>query len=101
MAKKKSFLAEDRPLYTGWNIACPFQTGGRKIRPLNASVRCTDEGKNGWPAHCMSCGWNPDVQREGLTKMVGAKQADILMEQSKRLAEKNRAKINAGEYKYV
>ena len=97
--KKKSAVPDDL-LYKGFTMACPYRTNGKNIKPINAPVRCKDDLK-GWPSHCNSCGWKPEVTLQRLTKMVGKKAALKLVAQSEELARKTRQEINDGKYEYV
>ena len=101
MTKKKA--VPDDVLFRNFNVACPYKTGGRHIRAINACVRCKDDKtdpKHGYPSHCSRCGWNPQVTLARLTKMVGERQANKLMAQSEELAAVTRQKINNGDYPY-
>lgn len=101
MAKKR--IVPDDVLFRNFNVACPFKTGGKRIRAINACVRCKDDNldkKNGYPSHCKNCGWNPEITRQRLTKMVGEFNARKLMAQSEELAIKTRREINEGKYSY-
>ena len=95
MAKKKSFLVDDPPLNTDFDIGCPFVTP-KGVPALNAPVRCKEARK-----HCERCGWNPQVQRERLVAMVGEKKTVELLEQSAKLKEITDREIAEGKYKYV
>ena len=102
MASKKRAVPDD-VLYRNFTMGCPYKTNGKKIRAINACVRCkedTIDKKHGYPSHCKICGWNPACQRERLTKMVGEFQANKLMAQSEELAAVTRQRINNGDYPY-
>ena len=98
MARKKSAVPDDL-LYKNFSMACVYRTNGKHIRAINAPVRCRNDLK-GWPSHCGSCGWNPEVTKQRLTKMVGEKAALKLIAQSEDLAIKTRKEINEGKYEY-
>lgn len=101
MGRKK--IVPDDVMYKNFNVACPYKTGGRHIRPINAPVRCKDDKtdkKHGYPSHCPNCGWNPEVTKRRLVKMVGESLALKLMAQSEELAAVTRQRINNGDYPY-
>lgn len=92
----KNQYADDEMLYKGFDMACPYIKPVRQnIRPIDAPVRCKVKEK-----HCLSCGWNPDVKRERLTKMVGLMEANQLMEQSDKLTEITLQEIAKGGLRY-
>ena len=95
MAKKKSFLVDDPPLNSDWDIGCPFVTA-KGTPAINAPVRCKAARKR-----CDICGWNPDVKEKRLTKMVGAEKAKELLEQSAKLKAITDKEIAEGKYRYV
>ena len=95
MSKRKSFLVEDPPLNTDWDIGCPFVTA-KGVPAINAPVRCKATNKR-----CDRCGWNPDVKKKRLTAMVGEKKANELLEQSAKLKAITDREIAEGKYRYV
>ena len=102
MAKKKCAVPDD-VMYKGFNRACIYKTNGKVVKPINASVRCKDDTldkKYGCPSHCPNCGWNPEVTKRRLIKMVGVQRALKLIAQSEDLAIQTRKKINEGAYPY-
>lgn len=102
MARKKSAVPDD-VLYRNFTMACPFRTNGKKIRAINACVRCKEDyidKKHGYPSYCPRCGWNPTCSEKRLAKMVGEFNARKLMAQSEELAIRTRREINEGKYSY-